>query len=152
MVAAVVRAFPGRRLAAGDPLPRHPPAAHLLRSRRLFEIEDADDIAAIALECRRAIQIAAVEIITVHAGAIRFPAGDLARLRRIADVMDAESTAPPGRRLAHDFMIDHHDAVRDPHLVRMRTFWDFQLGKSLGILRVAHVDDRRAEWTRHMAD
>src|SRR5262249_62367037 len=49
MMAAMRRAFPPRRLAAGPPLPRPPPFAHALGARRILEVDDADDVAKIAI-------------------------------------------------------------------------------------------------------
>src|SRR5712671_5506358 len=80
VMAAVHGALPARRLAARDPLPRHPPAPDLLRMRRILQIEDAHDVADVTFEGRRAVEIAAVEVEAVHAGAARLPARDLARL------------------------------------------------------------------------
>src|SRR5712671_5152763 len=116
MVTAVRRPFPAWRLAAGSPLPGHPPAPDLLRARRVLQIEDTHDIAEIAFERRRAVEITSVEIVAMHPGAGGFPARDLARLGRVADVVHAEAAAPTARRLAGSFVIDHHDAVRHPHL------------------------------------
>ncbi len=67
MMAAVRGAFPGRLLATRGPLARHPPAANLLRLGRLLEVDDGDDVAEIAVELGRAINVAAVEGETVHA-------------------------------------------------------------------------------------
>src|SRR5207245_4219488 len=69
MMAAVHGARPARGLAARDPLPRHPPAPDFLWMRRILEVEDAHDVADIALEGWRA----AVEVEPVHAGAARLP-------------------------------------------------------------------------------
>src|SRR5215469_17835452 len=62
MMAAVRRALPVRLLAAGGPLSRHPPTADLAGVRRVPEVEDHHDIAAIALDRRRDIGVAPVEI------------------------------------------------------------------------------------------
>src|SRR5437016_4088487 len=48
MMAAVRRALPTRLLAAAGPLSGHPPAADLARVRRVAEVEDHHDVAAIA--------------------------------------------------------------------------------------------------------
>src|SRR5206468_11738910 len=49
VMAAVGAALPARRLAAGDPLARHPPAPDFIRLRRVLEVEDHHDVAAIAV-------------------------------------------------------------------------------------------------------
>src|SRR5262249_18816732 len=79
-MAAVRGPLPARRLAAGDPLPPHPPAPAPLRPCRLLQFKNAEEVALIAFERGRAIEIAAVEIVAVHAGAGGLPARDLARL------------------------------------------------------------------------
>src|SRR5438034_1353529 len=48
-MAAVGAALPARRLAARDPLARHPPAPDFFRLRRVLEVEDHHDVAAIAV-------------------------------------------------------------------------------------------------------
>src|SRR5580698_796322 len=58
MMAAVRRALPARLLAAGGPLSGHPPAADLARMRGIAEVEDHDDVAAIALHRGRDVSVA----------------------------------------------------------------------------------------------
>src|ERR1700688_2603080 len=53
VMAAMRPALPGRGLAAGGPLPRHPPASDLLRPRRIEEVENHHDVADITLDLRR---------------------------------------------------------------------------------------------------
>src|SRR5204863_9856594 len=69
MMAAMRRAFPARRLAAGRPLPRHPPLANELGARRILEVDDADDVAEIAVHFRRAVDVAAIEGEAMHPAA-----------------------------------------------------------------------------------
>ena len=120
MMAAMVGALPGRRLAAGGPLARHPPAADFFRPLRLLKVDDRHDVAEIAVELRRAVDVAAVERESVHAA--RRPGRDVARRRRLDDVEDFEAAAEL-RILAPDrenFPVDQHDAVLDADLVRQR--------------------------------
>src|SRR5207248_9537378 len=91
MMAAVGAAFPRRRLAAGDPLAGHPPAPDLSRPRRIRQVENADDVAAIALEIGREIRVAAVEREAMDAVAL--PERDLARPVRTGDIEAAEAAA-----------------------------------------------------------
>src|SRR5204863_8392263 len=65
MMAAMPAPLPGRGLAAGGPLPRHPPARDRLGPGRVGEVEDHDDVADIALFLRRDVGIGAVRIETV---------------------------------------------------------------------------------------
>jgi hypothetical protein len=71
----------------------HPPAADLARVRRVAEVEDHHDVAAIALHRGRDIGVAPVEIEAMDAHAVGLPAGDLARARRLRHVIDAEPAA-----------------------------------------------------------
>src|SRR3954465_15721373 len=91
MVAAVVLRLPAGCLAAGRPLPFHPPAADLLRLCRVPEVEDHDDGADIALLLCGDVGVAAVEGETVHARPGALPMADVARPVRPADVEDAQA-------------------------------------------------------------
>src|SRR3954452_4599780 len=91
MVTALIGPLPVRLLAARRPLSRHPPAPDFLGLFRIFEVDDLHDIAAIALELRRAVDIAAVEGETVHAARRAGP--DVARLRRIRDIENLKAAA-----------------------------------------------------------
>src|SRR5215469_11495326 len=93
MMAAVRGALPARLLAAADPLSGHPPTANLARVRRVAEVEDHHDVAAIALHRGRDIGVASVEIEAMDAHAIGLPACNLARVRRLRHVIDAKPTA-----------------------------------------------------------
>src|SRR5207302_11428398 len=118
MMAAMRRAFPARRFAAGRPLPRHPPLADQFGPRRILEVDDADDVAEIAVHLRRAVDVAAVEGEAMHPAARK--ARDAFRIGRTTDIVDLEPAAKV-RVLAadrKDFAIDEHHAVFDPHLVR----------------------------------
>ena len=156
MVAAVRGLRPVRRLAAGGVLPRQPPAADLGRVGRVLEVHDHHDVADIALERRRQVGVAAVEIEPVHAGADRLPAMDLARLGRIAHVVDAEA----GREIRRhrvgvgvvELVVDEHHVALHPHLVRMGAGRHADPGELLGVLRVAHVEDRGAVRAAHVPD
>ena len=74
---------------------------------------------------RRDVGIAAIEIIAVHAATGRSPFGDRFRMARLRYVIDAEPAAEVGRAgLADLLVIDQHDPVRHPHLVRMPALRD----------------------------
>src|ERR1700676_3772114 len=88
MMAAMRRALPARLLAAAGPLSGHPPAPDLARLRGVAEVEDHHDVAAIALDRRRDIGVAAVEIEAMDARTVGLPAGDLARACRCGHVID----------------------------------------------------------------
>src|SRR4029077_18776525 len=62
MMAAMPAPLPGRGLAAGGPLPRHPPFRDRLGPVRVGEVEDHDDVADIALFLRRDVGVGAVRI------------------------------------------------------------------------------------------
>src|SRR5471032_1337465 len=91
MVAAVVLRLPARCLAAGGPLPLHPPAADLLGPGRVLQVEDHDDGADITLQFSGDVGVAAIEGEAVHARAGTFPVADVARAARPADVEDAQA-------------------------------------------------------------
>src|SRR6185436_10914666 len=66
MMAAMVGALPGGCLAAGGPLPRHPPATDFFGPLRFLKVDNRHDVAEIAVELRRAIDVAAVEREPMH--------------------------------------------------------------------------------------
>ena len=120
MMAAMLTALPVWRLAAREPLSRHPPAANLTRPHRVGEIEDHYDISDIAVDFRRDVSVASIESEAVNSSAIAFPAIDLSRCSRIADIVDSKaSTQTIGRRLlfGDNLSIHQHDSVRGLHLV-----------------------------------
>jgi hypothetical protein len=109
-------------LAARFPLAGNPPATGLDRPRRIDEVEDHHDVADIALGSGREIGIAAVEIVAVHAAPRGDPLREELRLARPRHVVDRDAAAELGRpRLPEPLVVDHHDAVSDPHLVGMPT-------------------------------
>ena len=139
-VMALVRgAFPGRLLAARDPLPRHPPAADFLGLRRILQVEDHHDVADIAVHRRRDVGIAAVEVEAMHAARIvrpgrvgRLPVRDQFRLCRVRHVVDAEPAVKTlGQDLAarhlrpKDLTVGDHDVVatRAPCANACRSAW-----------------------------
>jgi hypothetical protein len=130
-----------------------PPAADLLRLRRIGEIEDHHYVADIALGRRRDIGVAAIEIIAVHALAVGAPLGDQAGTRGIGDIVDAESAAE--LRIAVrplPLVIDDHDAVGNAHLVGVPAGGHFDARKDLRIERIGDVDDRGPCRLPHVAD
>src|SRR5262249_44584651 len=95
VMAAVLPPRPRGGLAAGGPLPRHPPAADFLRPTRIGQIEDQHDVANVAVHLGGEVGVAAVEGEPMHTGAAAPPERDLARTARRRDVVDAE----PARRI-----------------------------------------------------
>ena len=153
MVAAVVLGFPARRLAAGCPLAFHPPAADLFRFRRVFQVEDHDNGADIALLLRGDVGVAAVEGEPVHAHPGAFPMTDVARRAWPADVEDAKPDEIAGRLVAaRALAIDDHDLVRDPHLVRMQPGRNVDRRHDLRIGRIRDVQHRRPVRRLHVPD
>src|SRR5262249_53460256 len=152
VMAAMRRALPRRRFAAGRPLPRHPPLAHELGARRIPEVDDADDVAEIAVHFRRAVNVAAIEGEAMHPAAGK--ARDALRIGRTADIVDLKPAAKV-RSLAadrKDFAIDEHHAVFDPHLVRERALGNGDLRELARLGGIADVDDARAVRRRDVAD
>src|SRR5262249_463372 len=144
---------PGVLLAAGLPLPRDPPAADFDGLRRVGEVEDHHDVADIALDGRRDVGVAAVEVIAVDALAVRLPLRDKLRLGRPRHVADAEAAAEPGGRgLPRALVVDDHDAVGHTHLVRVPPGRDLDPRQRARLPGIGDVDDRRAGRLAHMAD
>ena len=88
---AVIHSRPGRLLAAGDMLARHPPARDLGRALRITQIVNDEDVAEIALHLGRDIGVALVHVEAVHADAARLLMHDQARLGGIRDIPHLES-------------------------------------------------------------
>src|SRR5215468_3667203 len=152
MMTAMRRALPRRRLAAGRPLPRHPPFADELGARRIREIDDADDVAEIAIHFRRAVDVTAIEGKAMHAAAGE--ARDTPRLGRAADIVDLEPAAKV-RVLAadrKDFAVDQHHAVLNPHLVGQGALGNADFRKLARLGGIADVDDAGAVRRRDVAD
>src|SRR5476651_1131305 len=123
MVATVVLRLPVGFLAAGGPLPFHPPAADLFRPGRVLQVEDHDDGADIALLLRGDVGVAAIEGETVHTRSGALPMADVARRAGSADVEDAKADEIVRRLIApRPLAVGHHDVIRHPHLVGM-TSW-----------------------------
>src|SRR5215469_7042274 len=141
MMAAVCSAFPSGLFAASSPLSRHPPTTNFLRHCWILEIDDRDDIAKIAVELRRTVDVTAVERETVHAA--RCPGRDACRLRRIADVEDLEAALEIWVDTADrkHLAVDEHDPVLDAHLVRECSFRNLDLRKLARFCRIGHVND-----------
>ena len=70
-VMAFVRiALPRRRLATGDPLSGHPPAADFFGFGRIFQIENHHDVAEVAIHRRRDVSVTPVKIEAVHTACV----------------------------------------------------------------------------------
>ena len=157
---AMRAALPGRRLAAGRPLTRHPPAPDLLRPRRVLEVEDHDDIADVAFDLRRDVGVAAVEGEAVHAVAGAAPEPDLLRLRRVGHVVDAKADRlrhllggerrPLGTRRV--LAVHQHQAIGDADLVGVDAGCGRHVRDLARVFRIADIDDRGAGRLVDMAD
>ena len=155
MVAAQrrVHRVAGVGFAAGLPLTRRGPAADLFRPGRIGEVEDHDDVAHIALDGRRDIGVAAVEIVAVDAVAGGRPLGDKTGPGRVGHIVDRQATVKFGLAVASlVFVIDDHQAIGDPHLVGMPALGDLDFGHHPGMGRVGHVDHGGAVGMAHVAD
>ena len=146
MVTTVGALLPGWRLATCRPLPRHPPAADLRRLGRINQIHDHHDVAEVTLLRRRHVDVAAIEIEAVHASAgVGVPARDQTRLGRRRYVVDADAALPAVGSgigiVVIELLIDHHQAVGDPHLVRVRAGLHVERREQFRILRIAHIHD-----------
>ena len=147
--------IPGVLFAARLPLAGDPPAADLLRPRRVGEIEDHHDVADVALGRRRDVGVAAVEGEAVHALAGGAPLGDEVRLGGVRNVVDAEPAAEAVgvvAAAAEALVIDQHDAVRGADLVRVPALRQLDARQRARVRRVGHVDDGGARRPAHVAD
>src|SRR5262245_10654951 len=146
VVAAVLPPRPGRRLAAGGPLPRHPPAAHFLGPARIGQIEDQHDVADVAVHLGRDVGVAAIDGEAVPARAAATPARDRARTDPRRDVVDTEPARWIGRRglAAVGLAVHEHQAVGRADLVRVRAGGHLDRRQLSRLRRIADVHDRRA--------
>src|SRR5215471_18076422 len=69
MMQPVAPTGPGRRLAARDVLPGHPPARDFLWLSRLAQIVDDEDVADVSIHLGRDVGVALVHVEAVHADA-----------------------------------------------------------------------------------
>ena len=150
-MAAVHGAGPGGFLAAGDPLARHVPTAHLPRVGRVRQVQDHADVAHVAFRDRREVGVAAVEGEAVNALGRGLVERHLPRPGGIGDVEDLEASLGVVVVLVA-LVVDDHHAVSHRRLVRVNSRGHADLGRQLGILGVAHVDDRSAVGRVHVAD
>ena len=141
MMAAVRGTFPGRLLATRSPLPRHPPAADLLGMRRFLEIDDRNNVAEIAIQFRRAIDVATIESEAMHAAG--GPGRDPFRLGRFADVEDLKAAMEIGIIAADRIYlaVDQHDVMFDTDFMRQRTFRHLDACEFAWLGRIGDVDD-----------
>ena len=82
MVQPMLPARPGRRLAARNVLPRHPPAPHFRRALGIGDVVDDQDVADIALHLGRDVGVALVHVEAVHTDAAGLVVHDLPRFFR----------------------------------------------------------------------
>ena len=139
-------------LAAGFPLTGDPPSPDLARAGGIGEIQDHHDIADVALDGRRDVGVASVEIEAVHAAAGRAPFADQLRIARPRDVVDRDSSAELGdAALSELLVIDDHDAVRRTHLVGMPALRQVDARKLARVAGIGHVHDGGTARGLHMA-
>src|SRR5579875_619011 len=94
------------------------PPSQFLGTRRFPDVEDHHDVSEVAVDCRRAVDIVAVEIEAVHTLPSSLPTRDLTRTIRRADVVDTEAASVfAGEALVGDLVIDDHQALCDADFV-----------------------------------
>src|ERR1700677_3363263 len=153
MVAAMVAAFPARRLTAGGPLARHPPTPHLFWLLGIGEIQDHDDGSDIAFLLGGDIGIAAVESETMHAGADTVPMVNVPRLVRVADVEHPQPDEIVIRHVAaRPLPVREHDVVGDPHFMRMQARRYVDRSGAARVFGIRHIDNRCPVWRIHVPD
>jgi hypothetical protein len=86
----------------------------------------------------------------------RFPVAQQLRVAAVGNVIDADAAAKLRRRIVGivevELLIDDHQVAAHAHLVGMRARLHPQFGEHLRVLRIAHIDNRRAEGRAHVAD
>ena len=137
---AVHGARPGRFLAAGNPLPRHPPASHFPRVGRVRQIQDHGDVAHVSFHDGREVGVPAVEGEAVDALSRGLEERHLAGVGRVRDVEDLEASLGVVIVLVA-LVVDDHNAVAHRGFVGVDPRRHIELSHELGILRIAHVDD-----------
>src|SRR5437870_13194188 len=122
-MAAVGTALPARRLAARDPLARHPPAPDLFRLRRVLEVEDHHDVAAIAVEIGGEIRVASVEGEAMEA--LPLDEGERAWARGLTHAPHTEAPTKVGRdrSAGRPFAADQQHATHRTHLPQRTADW-----------------------------
>ena len=87
----LLAARPGRLLAAGEVLARHPPARHFLGLRRVADVVDHQDVADVAFHLGRDVGVVLVHVEAVHAAAVGAVMRDQLRLAAVGDVVELEA-------------------------------------------------------------
>ena len=144
---------PGIRFCPSLPLTRDPPPPHLDRTSGIGEIEDHHDVADIALDRRRDIGVASVEIEAMHAATGRAPFRDQLGSAWARNIVNrnpaAELRRVGGPKL---LVVDDHDAVRHPHFVGMPTLRQVNGRELAWVARIGHVHDGGAARPAHVTD
>src|SRR5438046_10278770 len=121
--------LPTLRPAARDPLARHPPAPDFFRLRRVLEVEDHHDVAAIAVEIGGEIRVASVEGEAMEA--LPLDEGDLAGALSVTQVPDTEAATKDARALGtgRRCVRNQHHHVHPPHPARIHDWRNPRLGE-----------------------
>ena len=122
MVQPVLPARPGLLLAASGMLPGHPPARHFLGALGICQAVVHQDVSGESLHLGRDVGVVRVHVEAVYADSAGTVVHQLARLRPVGDVVDAEATEVIPlllRRLDHrDVRFGHTDLRRQLRMGR----------------------------------
>src|SRR6266436_141542 len=145
---------PGRRLPARRPLAGHPPAADLLGTAGVLQVEDHDDVAEIAVDLGGDVGIAPVEVVAVQAGARGLPEGDRTWLGRLRYVVDGEPAPESRLELVGwgGLPIDQHEVVHHADLMGVNTGRHLEGGDLARAIRILDVNDGGSVGTFHVGD
>src|SRR3954463_1519289 len=149
---------PCRLLAAGDVLPRHPPARHFPRPCGVGDVVDDQDVADIAFHLGRDVGVLLVHVEAVHAAAPGLHVRDELRLGSIRDVVDLEAAVVVAGllRAAVDALaaeraevlldVDDHHVTDHAHLVAVRIgLLHLHLRDEARLFRIGNVEDGAAD-------
>ena len=121
---AVLAPGPGRRLAARQMLPWHPPARNLRRLCRIADVVNDQDVADIAGHLGRDVGVIGIHVEAVHADAAGFLRADQLRFGPVGDVVNFEATLVVGLLLRGFYCRDFGNSYT-------------QLGGEFGVRRLA---------------
>src|SRR5712691_11465715 len=139
-----------RLLTARHVLPRHPPAAGFDGLRRIADIDDHVDVAAVAGHARREMHVAPARIkIAMRAGAAGLVLAEALRPRRIGEAPDEDALVVGLRGVSAPSLPDFferrvHLVAADLHLDRPGVRRAGNEIRDGGLCGVGHVEDRPA--------